>query len=100
MFFLLERIPVRELLLIDTQCVGGRAQVCNHTAAVDDPFVISSVLPPHKLLNSRNLRWTLCATEKCFSSPATAAFFRSVKVLPLTKGHGVFQQVRSALAHI
>ncbi|CAM6102166.1 unnamed protein product [Calypogeia fissa] len=66
--------------------------VSNHTAAVDDPFVISSVLPAHKLLNASNLRWTLCATEKCFSSPAMSAFFRSVKVLPLTKGHGVFQE--------
>lgn len=66
--------------------------VCNHTAAVDDPFVISSVLRPHKLLNANNLRWTLCATEKCFSTPAVSAFFRSVKVLPLTKGHGVFQE--------
>ncbi|CAM6120598.1 unnamed protein product [Calypogeia fissa] len=66
--------------------------VSNHTAAVDDPFVISSVLPAHQLLNASNLRWTLCATEKCFSSPAMSAFFRSVKVLPLTKGHGVFQE--------
>lgn len=72
-------------------------QVSNHSAAVDDPFVISSVLPPHKLLNASNLRWTLCATEKCFSSPATAAFFRSVKVLPLTKGDGVFQEVETGL---
>jgi monolysocardiolipin acyltransferase len=72
--------------------------VSNHTAAVDDPFVISSVLPPHKLLNANNLRWTLCATEKCFSSKATSAFFRSVKVLPLTKGHGVFQEVGNTVA--
>ncbi|KAL3699792.1 hypothetical protein R1sor_017814 [Riccia sorocarpa] len=66
--------------------------VSNHAAAVDDPFVISSILPPHKMLNSNYLRWTLCASDKCFGSAATSAFFRSVKVLPLTKGHGVFQE--------
>ncbi|KAL2652088.1 hypothetical protein R1flu_020216 [Riccia fluitans] len=66
--------------------------VSNHVAAVDDPFVISSILAPQKLLNSKHLRWTLCASDKCFSNAATSAFFRSVKVLPLTKGHGVFQE--------
>ncbi|BBN00060.1 monolysocardiolipin acyltransferase [Marchantia polymorpha subsp. ruderalis] len=66
--------------------------VSNHAAAVDDPFVISSILAPHKLLNSKHLRWTLCASDKCFGNAATSAFFRSVKVLPLTKGHGVFQE--------
>lgn len=70
-----------------------RVQVSNHAAAVDDPFVISSILAPHKLLNSKHLRWTLCASDKCFGNAATSAFFRSVKVLPLTKGHGVFQEV-------
>ncbi|ERN02214.1 tafazzin isoform X1 [Amborella trichopoda] len=65
--------------------------VSNHVAAVDDPFVIASLLPPSVLLDARSLRWTLCATDRCFRNPMTSAFFRAVKVLPLTRGEGVYQ---------
>ncbi|MBA0573644.1 hypothetical protein Golob_000909, partial [Gossypium lobatum] len=58
--------------------------VSNHVASVDDPFVIASLLPPRVLLDAQNLRWTLCASDRCFSHPVTSAFFRSVKVLPVS----------------
>ncbi|XP_024015347.1 LOW QUALITY PROTEIN: tafazzin [Eutrema salsugineum] len=66
--------------------------VSNHVASVDDPFVIASLLPPKLLLDARNLRWTLCATDRCFKNPVTSAFFRSVKVLPVSRGEGIYQQ--------
>ncbi|CAA7015855.1 unnamed protein product [Microthlaspi erraticum] len=66
--------------------------VSNHVASVDDPFVIASLLPPKLLLDARNLRWTLCATDRCFKNPVTSAFFRSVKVLPVARGEGIYQQ--------
>ncbi|CAN8269653.1 unnamed protein product [Cochlearia groenlandica] len=66
--------------------------VSNHVASVDDPFVIASLLPPRLLLDARNLRWTLCATDRCFKNPVTSAFFRSVKVLPVSRGEGIYQQ--------
>ncbi|KFK37936.1 hypothetical protein AALP_AA3G049400 [Arabis alpina] len=66
--------------------------VSNHVASVDDPFVIASLLPPSLLLDARNLRWTLCATDRCFKNPVTSAFFRSVKVLPVSRGEGIYQQ--------
>ncbi|KAK8480429.1 hypothetical protein V6N13_131006 [Hibiscus sabdariffa] len=65
--------------------------VSNHVASVDDPFVIASLLPPRVLLDSQNLRWTLCASDRCFSNPVTSAFFRSVKVLPVSRGDGIYQ---------
>lgn len=68
-------------------------QVSNHVASVDDPLVIASLLPPRVLLDAHNLRWTLCATDRCFSNPVTSAFFRFVKVLPVSRGHGVYQEV-------
>ncbi|KAJ4775851.1 Phospholipid/glycerol acyltransferase family protein [Rhynchospora pubera] len=64
----------------------------NHVAAIDDPFVIASLLPPSVMLNANNLRWTLCATDRCFKNPAMSAFFRSVKVLPVSRGHGIYQK--------
>lgn len=66
--------------------------VSNHVASMDDPLVIASLLPPHVLLDARNLRWTLCATDRCFKNPATSAFFRSVKVLPVSRGDGIYQE--------
>lgn len=68
-------------------------QVSNHVASMDDPLVIASLLPPQVLLDARNLRWTLCATDRCFKNPVTSAFFRSVKVLPLSRGDGIYQEV-------
>ncbi|KAK1293530.1 N-acylphosphatidylethanolamine synthase [Acorus calamus] len=66
--------------------------VSNHVASVDDPFVIASLLPPNVMLDSHNLRWTLCATDRCFKNPVTSAFFRSVKVLPVSRGDGLYQK--------
>lgn len=60
---------------------------------MDDPLVIASLLPPQVLLDAKNLRWTLCATDRCFKNPVTSAFFRSVKVLPVLRGEGIYQEV-------
>ncbi|KAK9735466.1 hypothetical protein RND81_04G207000 [Saponaria officinalis] len=66
--------------------------VSNHVASIDDPFVIASLLPPSVLMDAQNLRWTLCASDRCFKNPATSAFFRSVKVLPVSRGDGIYQK--------
>ncbi|GAB4835800.1 hypothetical protein Ancab_000716 [Ancistrocladus abbreviatus] len=66
--------------------------VSNHVASMDDPLVIASLLPPHLLMEAHNLRWTLCATDRCFTNPMTSAFFRCVKVLPISRGDGVYQK--------
>lgn len=68
-------------------------QVSNHVAAMDDPFVIASILPPSVMLEAQKLRWTLCATDRCFTNPILSAFFRSVKVLPVSRGDGIYQKV-------
>jgi len=68
-------------------------QVSNHVAAMDDPFVIASLLPPSVMLEAQKLRWTLCATDRCFTNPVLSTFFRSVKVLPVSRGEGIYQKV-------
>lgn len=65
----------------------------NHVASVDDPFVIAALVPRHALLDAQNLRWTLCASDRCFKNPVTSAFFKSVKVLPVSRGDGIYQKV-------
>ncbi|KAJ6414025.1 hypothetical protein OIU84_006773 [Salix udensis] len=66
--------------------------VSNHVASVDDPFLIASLLPPSVLMDAQNLRWTLCASDRCFKNPVSSAFFRSVKVLPVDRGEGIYQK--------
>ncbi|KAG9444535.1 hypothetical protein H6P81_015875 [Aristolochia fimbriata] len=66
--------------------------VSNHVASMDDPLVIASLLPPSVLLDSNSLRWTLCASDRCFTNPMTSAFFKCVKVLPVTRGEGIYQK--------
>lgn len=66
--------------------------VSNHVASVDDPLVIASLLPPSAMLDASNIRWTLCATDRCFKNAALSAFFRCVKVLPVSRGDGIYQK--------
>lgn len=66
--------------------------VSNHVASVDDPLVIASMLPPSALLDADNIRWTLCATDRCFKNAVLSAFFRCVKVLPVSRGDGIYQK--------
>ncbi|KAK6143933.1 hypothetical protein DH2020_024281 [Rehmannia glutinosa] len=66
--------------------------VSNHVAAMDDPLVIASLLPRSMLLDANGLRWTLCASDRCFKNPVTSAFFKYVKVLPVSRGDGIYQK--------
>ncbi|VFR01759.1 unnamed protein product [Cuscuta campestris] len=66
--------------------------VSNHVASMDDPLVLAAVLPRSVIFDAQALRWTLCATDRCFRNPATTAFFKSVKVLPVSRGDGIYQK--------
>ncbi|CAI5462358.1 unnamed protein product [Closterium sp. Yama58-4] len=66
--------------------------VANHVAAMDDPLVMAAVVPPSLMLaRPAALRWTLCASDRCFSSPLLSAFFTSLRALPVERGGGLKQ---------
>jgi monolysocardiolipin acyltransferase len=65
--------------------------VSNHVASIDDPFVMSAVLPPEVFASPEKLRWTLCASDRCFHRAALVPFFRAAKVLPVERGAGMHQ---------
>jgi 1-acyl-sn-glycerol-3-phosphate acyltransferase len=69
----------------------GLLTVSNHVGAMDDPLVLAAALPPAALLSPSALRWTLCATDRCFVHPLVDSFFRAGKVLPLQRGAGLQQ---------
>lgn len=39
--------------------------VSNHVAAMDDPLVVSTLVPPAYFSQPQALRWTLCASDRC-----------------------------------
>ncbi|GAX79696.1 hypothetical protein CEUSTIGMA_g7137.t1 [Chlamydomonas eustigma] len=65
--------------------------VCNHVAALDDPLVMATVIPKDHFGKPENIRWTLCATDRCFKYTALVPFFRAAKVLPVQRGGGMRQ---------
>ncbi|PSC72012.1 phospholipid glycerol acyltransferase family [Micractinium conductrix] len=69
----------------------GLITVSNHVGSIDDPLITSSIVPAGKLLQPERMRWTLCATDRCFKSAALAPFFRAAKVLPVERGAGLSQ---------
>ena len=54
--------------------------VSNHVAAADDPALTAALVPAKYLLDQKALRWTMCATDRCFTSPTMIPFFRAAKV--------------------
>ncbi|KXZ56767.1 hypothetical protein GPECTOR_1g691 [Gonium pectorale] len=69
----------------------GLVTVSNHVAALDDPLVVAAMLPERTLEQPEALRWTLCATDRCFRYAALAPFFTAAKVLPVRRGGGLAQ---------
>ncbi|GLC44447.1 hypothetical protein PLESTB_000468800 [Pleodorina starrii] len=65
--------------------------VSNHVAALDDPLVVSALLPEGALDQPESIRWTLCASDRCFRYQALVPLFRAAKVLPVVRGGGLAQ---------
>ncbi|CAG9466934.1 unnamed protein product [Pedinophyceae sp. YPF-701] len=74
----------------------GLVTVSNHTSTLDDPFVLSNLMP-WRFFYTEHLhglnRWTMCAKEICFKSSVLSTFFRNGKTLPVERGGGIMQPV-------
>ena len=79
----------------------GLVTVANHLSTLDDPGIISAVLPwtefTQDTLHDR-MRWVMCAESVCFTNPFLTAFFRCGKTFPVARGGGVDQQVMEVVA--
>ena len=65
--------------------------VSNHVAALDDPLVMSLIIPQSYYGQPESIRWTLCATDRCFKYKALSHLFTAAKVLPVERGQGLNQ---------
>jgi 1-acyl-sn-glycerol-3-phosphate acyltransferase len=67
--------------------------VSNHIATVDDPHLLSSIVPYTTLLRAREMRWGVCADDVCFRPGTNLCRLADLaKVLPIRRGAGVWQQ--------
>ncbi|CAE7129082.1 unnamed protein product [Rhizoctonia solani] len=69
----------------------GIITVANHISVVDDPLVWGALPTKHCILNPRNMRWTLGASDIMFTNPLYRWFFRNGQVIETVRGVGVHQ---------
>jgi 1-acyl-sn-glycerol-3-phosphate acyltransferase len=75
--------------------------VSNHQSTIDDPVLLSSILPYSAHTDPLLSRWGWCASELCFPTPFISWFFRHGKIVPITRGLGLHQTgFREAADHI
>ncbi|EUC56857.1 acyltransferase-domain protein [Rhizoctonia solani AG-3 Rhs1AP] len=69
----------------------GIITVSNHISVVDDPLVWGALPVRQCILNPRNMRWTLGASDIMFTGPVYKWFFRNGQVIETVRGAGVHQ---------
>ncbi|CAK0739091.1 hypothetical protein CVIRNUC_001135 [Coccomyxa viridis] len=81
----------------------GLLTVCNHTSTLDDPVVMSNLMPWHFFASESHHmgnRWSLCAREICYKSKLLGQFFLSGKTLPIERGQGLGQPAMQTAAQL
>jgi monolysocardiolipin acyltransferase len=78
----------------------GLLTVSNHVSGLDDPLVLAALLPPSACVDVDKLRWTLCATDRCFKNEFLAWAFPHGKVLPVVRGGGIEQPMMDVAARL
>eukprot|EP00798_Chlamydomonas_sp_ICE-L_P002724 gene2724-12597_t len=73
--------------------------VCNHVAALDDPLVLTAIMPKEYHASAEAMRWSLCATDRCFKYKSMIPAFRAAKLLPIQRGGGMRQEGMVAAEH-
>lgn len=72
----------------------------NLYSTIDDLLVFSAALPLSVLLSSAKLRVGLGASEICFSTPVRSWFFSRANIIPIVRGHGIYQPAMDRAIHM
>jgi monolysocardiolipin acyltransferase len=73
--------------------------VSNHIATVDDPHLLSTIVPYSTLLHGASeMRWGVCGDDVCFKPGSILSKLAdSAKVLPVCRGAGIWQPQLDAI---
>ncbi len=66
--------------------------VANHASTMDDPLLMSAIMPSTVLGRAERMRWGVCTEDICFASAPTAAFMGLGKALPVKRGGSIYQK--------
>lgn len=77
----------------------GLITASNHVTSVDDPGSVMPLIPAWWLATPSRLRWTLCATDRCFTNPVVGSLLAAGRVLPVERGRGALQPGMDAVVH-
>lgn len=83
---------LREHIDPDSRKGQGLITVSNHSSILDDPGLMSCILPYHVVWRPSTMRWSVCSEELCFFNPFVGAFMGAGRVLPVKRGGSVFQK--------
>ncbi|KAA8494782.1 N-acylphosphatidylethanolamine synthase [Porphyridium purpureum] len=86
--------------VLDREGGTGLVSVMNHRSILDDPFLISAMLPLRLLVQQpEKVRWGLCASDICFRGGYLKRKFCTLgKVLPVVRFGGLQQPELDQLA--
>lgn len=72
----------------------GRAlvTVCNHHSVLDDPGLMSLVVPLEARLNPALMRWSVCTEDICFDKGFPTLWFSLGKAVPILRGGSLYQK--------
>uniref|UniRef100_A0A7S0J2L1 Tafazzin family protein n=1 Tax=Calcidiscus leptoporus TaxID=127549 RepID=A0A7S0J2L1_9EUKA len=73
--------------------------ISNHTATIDDPHLIASIVPKTTLMRGASeMRWGVCGHDVCFREGSVLRRFAdAAKVLPIRRGGGIWQPELDAI---
>ncbi|CAF1024278.1 unnamed protein product [Adineta ricciae] len=66
--------------------------VANHHCCMDDPLLFGATLPLRVFWNRHRMRWGVGADDIVFTLPRHQLFFSLGKIIPVTRGDGVYQR--------
>ncbi|KAF8582411.1 acyltransferase-domain-containing protein [Ramaria rubella] len=77
----------------------GILTVSNHISVVDEPLTWG-ILPSSHFTRARPMRWSLGASDICFTNPLFSEFFRQGQVLETFRGKGIRQEAVDRAIHL
>ena len=84
-------LPSLQQLVLSRPPGTALLTISNHTSTLDDPYIITTLLPFHQLLSAQHARHSWCAADICFKHGWYGVWFRLGQIFPVQRGGGLYQ---------